>query len=342
MSNLRFAIVGIGNIARTHAAAIRATAGAELVAATTRDAAKGQAFAAEYGIGWETDYTALLERANVDVVVLCTPHDLHLPMTVEAAKAGKHVLCEKPMARNVAECDAMITACDQAGVTLGITFQYRFEPLAQQLKAALDAGEIGKLLWASVSTIWYRSQAYYQSAAWRGTWAHEGGGVLINQASHSLDLFLWLTGMPSRVTAQMRTLNHQIEVEDAVMAHLQFPNGGIGSVQATTIAFPGYPEQVQLVGELGSVTYYRGQGRLEWHWMEPRRDRVDESPAISGASGPETANAGPHTAAYRDYVAAVREHRPPLIDGREGRHSVEVIQAIYASAQTDAPVKLPL
>lgn len=342
MSKLRFAIVGIGNIARTHAAAIRATPDAELVAATTRDPVKGKSFATEYGINWEPDYHGLLKRPDVDVVTLCTPHDLHLPMTVDAAAAGKHVFCEKPMARNIAECDAMIAACDRAGVTLGIVFQYRFEPLAQQLKAALDAGEIGKILWASVSTIWYRSDAYYKTAAWRGTWAHEGGGVLINQASHSLDLFLWLTGLPSRVAAQMRTLNHHIEVEDAVMAHLQYPNGGIGSVQATTIAFPGYPEQIQLLGELGSVTYHRGQGRLEWHWSEPRRDRVDEAPAISGASGPETANAGPHTAAYHDYIAAIRERRPPLVDGREGRRSVEVIEAIYRSARQDRPVSLPL
>ena len=138
----------------------------------------------------------LLAQAQADVVAICTPHDLHAPMTLAAAQAGAHVLCEKPMARNVAECDAMIAACDRAGVTLGVAFQGRFEPLSVRLKDALDAGRLGRLLWASANTLWHRTDAYYRSGPWRGTWEHEGGGVLINQAIHAIDLLIWLTGMP--------------------------------------------------------------------------------------------------------------------------------------------------
>ncbi|MBI4789978.1 MAG: Gfo/Idh/MocA family oxidoreductase [Chloroflexi bacterium] len=342
MQSLGFGIIGLGNIAPIHAAAIRATPDAKLVAVATRNPERGSTFAAEHGGTWYADYREMLKREDIHIVTICTPHDLHLPMTLDAAAAGKHVLCEKPMARNVAECDQMIAACERAGVTLGVVFQSRFEPLVRKLKTALDDGQIGKLLWASTSTIWYRTDEYYRSAAWRGTWEHEGGGVLINQASHALDLFLWLTGMPARVTARMRTLNHQIEVEDAVMAQLEYASGALGSVQATTIAFPGFSERMEFFGERGSVIYHKGEGRLEWHWREPREDRVDEAEAWSGATGPQTASAAPHAAQFQDFAAAIREHRAPLVDGREARRSIEVIEAIYRSARADQPVSLPL
>ncbi len=320
--------------------AIRAVADAELAAVATRSQERGIKFTAEYGGTWYADYREMLGRAEIDVVAICTPHDLHLPMTLDAAAAGKHVLCEKPMAISVADCDAMIAACRNAHVTLGIVYQTRFEPLTRGLKDALDGGWIGKLLWASTSTIWYRSDAYYRSASWRGTWAHEGGGVLINQGSHSLDLFLWLTGMPSRVTAQMRTLNHDIEVEDAVMAQLEYESGALGSVQATSIAFPGFSERLEFYGDRGSAIYHKGEGRLEWHRRDPREDRVETAAATSGATGPQTTDAGPHIVQYQDFVQAVRSGRPPAIDGKEGRKSIELIEAIYRSARAAGPVRL--
>ena len=341
MSPLRFAIIGIGNIAPLHAAAIRGTHDAELVAVATRNSERGTQFAAEHGGTWYADYRELLKRGDIDVVAICTPHDLHLPMTLDAAAAGKHVLCEKPMARTVAECDEMIAACERVGVTLGVIYQSRFEPLVRKLKSALDEGQIGKLLWVSTCTIWYRSDEYYRSADWRGTWAREGGGVLINQGSHALDLFLWLTGMPTRITAKMRTLNHQIEVEDAVMAQLEYAGGALGSVQATTIAFPGFSERMEFFGDRGSVIYYKGEGRVEWHSREPREDRIDQAEATSGAGGPQTTKAGPHIAQFQDFAAAIREHRAPLVDGREARRCNQVIEAIYRSARADQPVSLP-
>ncbi len=342
MSPIRFGIAGVGNIAPVHATAIRETAGAELVAVVDRDPDRLCAFADQEGVRCYHDYEEFLRCDDVDVVAICTPHDLHLPMTVAAAAAGKHVLCEKPMARSVAECDEMIAACEQAGVSLGVVFQSRFERLTRALKAGIEAGELGRLLWCSANTVWFRSDEYYRSAPWRGTWAHEGGGVLINQAIHTLDALLWTGGTPARVTARMGTLNHAIEVEDAAGALLEYPDGRLGLVQAMTIAYPGYPERLEFYGTRGTAVFHKGQARLEWRLSDPKVDRMDEAEVSSGASRPMDISAAGHIALYHDFVSALAEGRSPLIDGAEGRRSVELVEAIYRSARTGAPVDLPV
>lgn len=338
MKTLNFAIIGIGNIAPVHAAAIAATPDARLVAVATRDPGRGQAFAAAHGAGWHADYREVLARPDVDVVAIATPHNLHLPMTVDAAAAGKHVLCEKPMACTVAECDEMIGACDAAGVQLGITFQGRFEPLAAELKALVDSGRLGRLLWASSHTVWYRDAAYYRSKPWRGTWAEEGGGVLINQAIHAIDLFVWVGGLPSRITAQVGTLNHEIEVEDAAVAMLSYGDSAVGLIQATTVAYPGYAERLEFYGTQGGVVYHKGEARLEWHLLDPREDGEKQAEASSGAGSPMSITADAHSALFRDFAAAIRTGGRPLVDGREGRRSLAVVEAIYRSARAGAGV----
>jgi predicted dehydrogenase len=340
MKRLRFGIIGVGNIAPVHAAAILNTPEAELVAVSTRNRERGQAFVAQHGGAWHADYRELLDRLDVDVVTICTPHDLHAPMTMEAAQAGKHVLCEKPMARGLAECDAMIEACDGAGVTLGVIFQSRFDSLSRHLKHLIDSGALGRLVWISSNTIWYRTDDYYRSGPWRGTWAHEGGGVLINQAIHAIDLLLWLTGMPVKVTAQMRTLNHTIEVEDGALAILEYADARLGLIQATTAAFPGYPERLDVYGTQGGAVYHKGEGRLEWHLLDSREDHVMKTDISSGAASPMDITAAGHIAQYRDFVDAIRQQRRPLIDGREGRRSVELVEAIYRSARLGTAVTL--
>ncbi|MCI0474935.1 MAG: Gfo/Idh/MocA family oxidoreductase, partial [Anaerolineales bacterium] len=220
--SLGFAIIGVGNIAPIHATAIRNTPDAQIVAVCTRDETRGRAFVEKFGGKYFSDYRAVLARDDVDAIALCTPHDLHAPMTLDAARAHKHILVEKPMARNVAECDAMIDAAQRAGVTLGVVFQMRFDPLTRKLKALIDDGKLGRLIWTTTNALWFRTDEYYRSGAWRGTWEREGGGVLINQGVHVVDLMLYLTGMPTRITAQTRTLNHQIEVEDAALAILEY------------------------------------------------------------------------------------------------------------------------
>lgn len=342
MKRLHFGIVGVGNIAPLHALAIQALPEAELVAVATRNAERGQAFAEKCGGQWHADYAELLQRPEVDVVAICTPHDLHAPLTIAAAQAGKHVLCEKPMARTTAECEAMIEACDRAGVTLGVVFQSRFEPLSLQLKRLIDEGTLGRILWSSANTIWYRSDDYYRSGPWRGTWAHEGGGVLINQAIHAIDLMLWLTGRPDRVAAQTRTLNHAIEVEDGAIATLMYADNRLGLIQATTAAYPGYAERLEVYGTRGSAIYHKGEGRLEWHTAAPREDHVLEANISSGAANPMDISAAGHAAVFQDFAEAVREGRRPAIDGTEGRRSVEVVEAIYQAARSGQMVTLPL
>jgi len=337
---IRFGLIGIGNIAPHHAVAIKNTTGAELVAVATRNSERGNAFTCEHGGTLYADYRDLLARAEVDAVAICTPHDLHAPMTIDAAAAHKHILVEKPMARNVAECDAMIAACERAGVTLGVLFQMRFDPLAVKLKKIIDDGKLGRLIWTTTNALWYRTDDYYRSGAWRGTWEHGGGGVLINQAIHVIDLTLWLTGMPTRVTAQTRTLNHAIEVEDAALAILEYADNRLGLIQATVAAFPGYPERIEIVGSRGSAVYHRGEARLEWHLAEPREDGEERAEVSSGASAPMNINAAGHIAAYQDFAAAVREKRAPLISGSEGRKSIALVQAIYDSAHANAPIHL--
>lgn len=335
---MRFAIIGVGNIAPIHAAAIRGLPGAELVAVATRHEGRGRAFVGENGGTWYADYRELLAHAQADLVAICTPHDLHAPMTVAAAQAGVHVLCEKPMARTVAECDAMIAACDRAGVRLGVVFPGRLEPLSLRLRAALDAGRLGRLLWVSANILWYRTDAYYRSGPWRGTWAHEGGGVLINQAMHAIDLLIWLSGLPEQVTARARTLNHAIEVEDAALAILEYADGRLGLIQATTVALPGYPERFEFFGANGSAIYHKGQARLEWHLADPAEDYSEEDEASSGAARPMDISAAGHTALYREFVAAIHDGRPFLLDGHEGRRSVALVEAIYRSAASGRTV----
>ncbi len=342
MNPQNFGIIGVGNIARNHIAAINGTPGAKLVAIADCDPERVRAFSVEHGVIGYADYHDLIARDDINAVAICTPHDLHVQMTCDAAAARKHVLCEKPMARNVAECDAMISACERAGVTLGIIFQSRFEPLALKSKSLIDDGKLGRLLWVSANTIWHRSDEYYCSAPWRGTWAHEGGGALINQASHAIDLLIWICGMPARVTAQMRTLNHSIEVEDGVIAILEFTDDRLGLIQATTIAYPGYPERLEFYGTRGGAVFHKGQARLEWHLIDPRQDGEESAEISSGASQPMAISTAGHIAQFQDFVSAIREQRRPLVDGLEGRKSIEIVEAIYRSAHTHTQVSLPL
>jgi predicted dehydrogenase len=336
MQPLRFALVGVGNIAATHVAAIQSVPGASLVAVATRHPERGPAFAARYGADWHADYTAAFARPDVDVVAICTPQDLHLPITLAAAQAGKHVLCEKPMARNAAECDLMLAACQRAGVTLGVIFQSRFDPLVRRCYDLLQSGRLGRLVWANVRTLWYRDAAYFQAAPWRGD-AAQGGGVLINQAIHDIDLLIWLAGLPARVTAQVRTLVHAVEIEDAAQVLLEYPGGAIGSIQAATVAFPGYPERLEFFGAEGAVVLHKGEGRLEWHFREPREDGSETAPISSGAAAPLAITAAGHIAQYQDFAAALREGRPPLVDGHAGRQSMLLLDGIYRSARSAQP-----
>lgn len=340
---LRFGIIGLGNIAPFHAIAARAVPGGQLVAVATRTEAKARKFQAEHDAQvYYTDYRRLLERPDIDVVTICTPHYLHAHMTLEAAAAGKHVLVEKPMAITVEEADRMIAACQEAGVKLGVVFQSRFDPLAHKLKEALDEGLLGKLLLASTTMKWYRTDEYYRSGEWRGTWAQEGGGALINQAIHCIDLLRWMAGPVKTITGHMATLAHDIEVEDVAFAILEYESGALGMIEGTTVAYPGFAERLEFSATNGSVIYDKGNGKLHWYLKDPPQERVDESKTASGAAQPMDISVEGHVKLFRDFAEAIRKDREPAVDGYEGRHSLEIVQAIYRSAREGITVHLPL
>lgn len=334
MQTIRFGIIGAGTIARYHAEAIRLTPGASLAAVcggNGRKASIEQAF----GVPCEPDATTLLARPDINAVCICTPSGLHAKQAIAAASAGKHVLVEKPMALTLADADAMIEACRNAGVRLGVALQRRTNPRFRTLQGAIAAGLIGKPVLAAVSIPYFRAQSYYDSAAWRGTWALDGGGALMNQGIHLVDLALWFMGDIVQVQAIAATLVHGIEVEDCLSAAVRFANGALGTITTTTAAGPGFPHQIDIYGDKAGVQIEGEQ------IVQVRGDNlaatlsgvVDSSPVAAGAgASPTGIGVEGHTQLISDFVAAIRENRPPLVSGEEGRRSLDAVLAIYAAA----------
>jgi predicted dehydrogenase len=340
---LRIAILGAGMVARYHAQAIAATPGARLVAVSRSDASKAAASAAEFGVPCETSDEALLARPDVDAVCICTPSGQHARETIAAARAGKHVLVEKPMALTTADADAMIAACAQAGVRLGVALQRRTEPAYQAAHAAVANGSLGQPVLGLALIPYHRTQAYYDSAPWRGTWAEDGGGALMNQGIHIADLLVWFMGDVEEVQARTATVAHQIEVEDNLTASLRFKNGALGSILATTAAAPGFPHRVEVYGTRGGVQL-EAEAVVRWDG--------EAAPAIDASLRPGTAAAGAgssptglaptgHARIVADFVTAVREGRAPLVPGEEGRRSLALVLAVYEAARTERAVRLP-
>ena len=336
---VRFGIVGTGMIGRYHAEAIRATEGAELTAVCRSSAQGAEEAAREYGVPCETSYESLLARRDVDAVCLCTPSGLHAAQTLAAAAAGKHVLVEKPMALTLADADAMIAACRAAGVRLGVALQRRTDPTFRAVRDAIGAGDLGPLVLGTVSVPYVRPQSYYDSAAWRGTWALDGGGALMNQGIHLADLLVWYMGDPVEVSARQATLAHQIEVEDCVAASLRFTSGALGTLVATTAAAPGFPHRVEVYGGRGGVQI---EGEDVVRWDGEARARVPPHVAATAAAGagasPTGIKAAGHVRLVGDLVAAIREGRPALVPGEEGRRSLALVLAVYESARLGRPL----
>ena len=249
-----FGIIGCGMIANFHAKAIRDIDGAELVACFNRTSSKAEKLAAEFGGEVYTDLEAMLAREDVEVVTICSPSGAHMEPCIAAAERGKHVIVEKPLDVTLERCDAMIKACDAAGVKLATIFPSRFHRSSKLMKQAIEAERFGKLATCDAYVKWYRTQEYYDSGAWRGTWELDGGGALMNQAIHSVDLLLWLMGPVVEVSAYTATLAHErIEVEDVATATVRFANGALGSIEATTAGFPGSLKKIELSGSEGTA-----------------------------------------------------------------------------------------
>lgn len=346
-----FGIIGCGMIAEFHTRAILEIEDARVLGAFSRNPQNTAKIAAIAGSGCETysNLATMLRHPEIDVVCVCTPSGAHLEPAVAAADAGKHVVVEKPLEINLDRCDQIIRACEQARVRLCTIFPSRFSPANQRLKRAIDAGRFGRLTLGDTYVKWWRTQQYYDSGGWRGTWALDGGGALMNQAIHNVDLLYWLMGEVESVTALTATLAHaRIEVEDTAVACVQFRNGALGVIEAATSAYPGLLKRTEIHGSGGSARVEQDDITL-WEFHDPRPEDAELQAALtqlqsgnSGASDPRGISHAGHREQLIDFLRAIDEKRPPLVDGREGRRSVEIIRAIYQSARTGKRIPLPL
>jgi UDP-N-acetyl-2-amino-2-deoxyglucuronate dehydrogenase len=353
---VRFAIIGPGKVARIHADALARIPDAELVAVAGRDATRAAALATTAGARVDPDLTATIERGGVDAVIVCTPHPVHAVQAIAGARAGLHVVVEKPMALERADCDAMIAAAQEAGVVLSVVSQRRWYPPVRRVKAAIGDGRIGEPGLASVEVLGWRDADYYAMDAWRGTQAGEGGGVLVNQAVHQLDLLRWFLGPVAEVDAWTANLNHpEIEVEDTVAATIRFASGALASFVASNSQRPGLYARVHVHGRNGAsvgVETDAGSSFVAGVSLPstPRNDLwtiPGEEPAPDRwASEDAAALVGVDIASHyhelqlRDVVEAIVAGRSPAVDGSEGRATVELIAAIYRAARTGERVRL--
>ena len=357
MEPVRVGIVGCGKVAGLHAAALRAVPEAMYVGACDSDPGRAAAFAAKHGGAAFADLDQLL-RAGIKVVLIATPHPAHAAPTVQAAEAGVHVLVEKPMAATLADCDAMIAAAARTGVRLGVISQRRFYEPVQRIKAAIDAGKLGTPALGLFLMYSWRDAAYYTSDPWRGRWDTEGGGVLVNQSPHQLDLLLWLLGPAAEVTGFWGNLNHPtVEVDDTAVAAIRFRNGGLGSVLTSVAQKPGIYTKVHVHGSNGAsvgvetdrgATFIAGvsgiaEPPLTDLWTVPGEEhrlaefQAADRAAFAGVDG----TTHYHALQIRDFVRAVRDGRKPLVTGEDGRAVVELFTAIYQSNREGRAVQLP-
>lgn len=355
---LRTAILGCGKVAHLHAAALRELDECEFVSVCDNDCARANAFATTYGVSAFAGCADMIARSGVEVLIVCTPHPLHAQGALIGIEAGAHVLVEKPLASTVADCDAMISAAKRKSVKLGVVSQRRFFEPVMRMKAAIDANKIGDPVLGTVAMFSWRDEAYYRSDPWRGKWQTEGGGVLINQSPHHIDILQWLMGPVEEVTARWANLNHPyIEVEDTALAILRFRNGALGSITVSISQKPGLYTKIHIHGSNGAsvgaqtdsgATFIAGMSGVvepplndiwtipgEEHRLETYRD---EDRAAFGELSDPTAHY--HLLQDREFLRAVLEGRDPAVTGEEGRKVVAIIDAIYRSGRDGMPVRL--
>ena len=341
--HVRFGIIGAGMIADFHAEAIKSVPDARLVAVCDSNSERAAAFARKHGVECHTDLGDFLARAPIDAVTVATPTGLHGAVAIPAALAGKHVLCEKPLDVTAEKSQAIIDACRKAGVLLVPVFQYRFGSGAIQLKRAIEAGRFGRLLHLSGRIKWWRSQEYYDSGAWRGTWALDGGGCLMNQSIHTIDLMLHFGGRPEQVFGYTATRTHTgIEVEDCACAVLRFESGAMGVIESSTSCAPGFPARIEVSGERGTAAI-EGDAITEWRFADSEAGDeallagIGQEKLGSGASDPKAINVEGHRLQIADMTRAILTGGQPAIDGAEAKIPVELICGIYASMKTGRP-----
>lgn len=344
-----FGIIGCGMIANFHAKAIADIPGAKLVACQDQFPAAAAKLAETTGCKAYEKLEDMLADPAVEVVTICTPSGLHMEPAVAAARAGKHVIVEKPLEITLDRCDQIIDACEKNNVVCSAIFPARFHAPSQIIKQAIDSGRFGRLTMGDAYVKWFRTQQYYDGGKWRGTWKLDGGGALMNQAIHSVDLLTWFMGPVKRISAMTATLAHErIEVEDVATATLQFANGALGTIEASTAAFPGHLKRIEISGSEGSATMIE-EDIAFWEFANKTEkdaqllaEMAGRTKTGGGAADPAAIGHHGHTHQFEDVLDAIKNKRKPQIDGHEGRRSVEIILAIYKAAETGTVVELPL
>ena len=332
-----FALVGCGAIAGIHAAAIKEIEGAKLYGVFDSYRAGAEKFAAENGCAIFDSLEKLLADRSVDIVNICTPSGLHAPIAVAAAKAGKHVIVEKPMAITKEQIDDIATAAKKNDVKIAVITQLRFTPAVRKLKEAIDGGRLGKLLFADFRMKYYRCPEYYSSSSWRGTKAMDGGGALMNQGIHGIDLMQYLMGRVKSVYADCRTLLHDIEAEDTANLLVEYDCGAIGVIQGTTAAAPGYPRTIEISGTKGTVILEEDSIK-QWD-VQGECEECSQSD-VNSASNPLAIGTQYHKLQFEDLIRAIDTNTEPLVGVDEGRKPVEIILAAYESSEKGVKIKL--
>ena len=335
-------LIGAGNISETHARAASAIPGVAIAGFYAPTRAHAERLAAQYGGAAHDTLDRLLDHRPLDLVVIGSPSGLHAEHGIAAATRGIHVLVEKPIDVTTARADALVDAAAQASVTLGVIFQDRLKPGPHQVKGLVDGGRLGRPILATAQVKWYRTPEYYGGSRWRGTQALDGGGALMNQGVHTVDLLLWLFGPVRRVFGRTAAALHAIEVEDTAVAVLEFANGALGTIEATTAAYPGYARRIELTGSEGTLVL-DGDRLAAIDLREAGGSGGaggSGATAPASASSPIVADASAHQRVLEDFIRAVTSRTAPCCDGRDGRRSVALIEAIYESARTVRPVAL--
>jgi UDP-N-acetyl-2-amino-2-deoxyglucuronate dehydrogenase len=338
---IHIGILGGGNISQTHSRAAREIPGVEITGICGQNQKKVKRLTETYGGSAYESLDAFLRHRPMEIVLIGSPSGLHAEHGIAAAKHGLHVLVEKPIDITVDRADALINACDKAKVKLGVFFQDRVSPDILKLKGLIDSGKLGRPVLMSARVKWYRPSEYYEQSRWRGTWALDGGGAMMNQGIHTVDLLLWLLGDLASIQAKARTALHDIEVEDTSAASLEFSSGAIGTLEVATSVYPGYPRRLELTWSEGTIIVENDRvvsvdlraTTSEFRFDQPRsEDERSTSPVISDVRG--------HRTIIEDFIRSIQTNGTPICDGNQARRSVEVVRSIYESARTGQVVSV--
>ena len=332
---LGFGIIGCGFISNHHAQAILHTEGACLIGATDVNEQNAEAFCKKFGITHFHSAQEMMSSDKVDIVCICTPSGFHAQNALEVIRAGKHVLVEKPLALNVEDCELLISEAEKHGVKASVVSQCRFHKTSKTLKKLVEDGRLGRIVTADLTMKYYRSPEYYLASPWRGTWEHDGGGALMNQGIHGIDILLSVMGKVRSVHGLARTLARKIETEDTAAAIVEYENGALGLIQGTTSVYPGYPRNFVVSGTKGTVGIAEN-AFTEWN-IEGEAIPADieiGKAKNSGASTPHDLDFAEHVPHIEEMVRAIREDVPLTSSFEDGRNAVRLITSIYESSRT--------